>query len=72
MSKLQPIVRVLLTVLAAALTAVVAQSDGLPEWVQIVASAGLVILAGFGIIPPQVPVQTVALHPEGVADQHVR
>lgn len=55
--QLQPLVRILLTALAAGLGAAAATIDN--ETVRIVAAIGVPVLAAIGIIPPQVPTRTV-------------
>lgn len=57
--QLQPVVRVVLTAIAASIAAVTATMDGQPEWLQAVLAAGAAALAAVGIIPPQVPTKTV-------------
>jgi hypothetical protein len=54
---LQPIVRVLLTALAAGLGAAATQIDN--ETVQILAAIVVPTIAAVGIVPPQVPTRTV-------------
>lgn len=60
MVRLTPAVRVALTALAAVIGVLASVSDSLPKSVQAVVSGAAVVLAGFGIIPPHVPVVTVA------------
>lgn len=60
MLKLTPIVRTLLTGLAAAIGVIAAVADTLPIWAQAIIVGASVILAGVGIIPPHVATATVA------------
>lgn len=54
--RIQPIVRVILTAIAAGLGAAAATVDN--ETVRIIAAIGIPVLAAVGIIPPQVPART--------------
>jgi predicted cation transporter len=69
--KLQPYVRVLLIVIAAAVAGLTAIQDQLPEWVQGVIVGLSAVLAGAGVIPPQVPTSTVVNRRDGEAGYSV-
>lgn len=58
---LQPIVRVVLTALAAGIGAAATQIDN--ETLRIVAAVLVPTLAALGIIPPQIPTKTVVVPP---------
>lgn len=62
--QLQPVVRLLLIGLAAALSVIAAVQDALPLIVQALLVGVSTVLAGLGITPPQVPTRTV-VHTEG-------
>lgn len=63
MPRFTPLVRVLLTGLAAGIAVLAASSDSLPVWAQAAIAGASTILAGLGIVPPTVPTQTVVAEP---------
>lgn len=58
MLKLTPLVRVLLTGLAAGISVIAATQDSLPLWAQALLVAFSTVMAGLGIVPPTVPTRT--------------
>lgn len=57
--KLQPLVRVLLIGVAAAVAAVPQAIEVVPDWLKVTLAGLGAIFAGLGIVPPQVPTRTV-------------
>ena len=67
MPQLQPVVRLVLTAIAAGIAALGAQADSLPTEVQIAITVLAAVFAGIGIVPPQVPTRTTVVAKDGEA-----
>lgn len=70
MARFTPAVRSVLVAVAALVSALAAQADSLPQWMQITVAVAATLLAGLGIIPPTVPTRTVVAPGEPAAVLH--